>query len=110
VPKIPPDQLRRIRGEQEIIVRYEPEQAVLSLSTLLADPRERNRLLTLLDKLITDTRVLAVQPTPAQLQMLARIRFVLGAAPGAPALERRIHAVPVLAPGVDRRTHAMAGA
>jgi pimeloyl-ACP methyl ester carboxylesterase len=110
VPKIPPDQLRRIRGEQEIIVRYEPEQAVLSLSTLLADPRERNRLLTLLDKLITDTRVLAVQPTPAQLQMLARIRFVLGAAQGAPALERRIHAVPVLAPAVDRRTHAMAGA
>ena len=28
LPGMPPDQWRRIRGEQEIIVRYEPERAI----------------------------------------------------------------------------------
>ena len=31
LPAMPPDQWRRIRGEQEIIVRYEPEQALATL-------------------------------------------------------------------------------
>ena len=37
LPAMPPDQWRRIRGEQEIIVRYEPEQALATLPKLLAD-------------------------------------------------------------------------
>ena len=32
-------QMRRIRGEQDIIVRYEPEQALATLPALLAEPR-----------------------------------------------------------------------
>jgi hypothetical protein len=106
VPRLDPDQLRRIRGEQEIIVRFEPEQAVLTLPTLVAEARDRAKLLTLLDKLLADPRIQSVQPSPEQLSMMERIRTVLG--PRAPALERRIHSVP--APLAERRAHAFAGA
>ncbi|WP_312552693.1 DUF3141 domain-containing protein [Massilia sp.] len=78
LPQVAPEQFRRIRGEQEIIARYEPEQAILSLPQLLSDPADRTRLLTLLDKLMADGRVQAVQPTVQQLDMLERIREVLG--------------------------------
>ncbi len=78
LPQVAPDQFRRIRGEQEIIARYEPEQAIVSLAQLLSDPADRTRLLTLLDKLMADERVQAVQPTEQQLDMLDRIREVLG--------------------------------
>jgi pimeloyl-ACP methyl ester carboxylesterase len=101
-PNLAPDQFRRVRGEQEIIARYEPEQAVLSLSTLLADPADRLRLLTLLDKLIVDPRVQAVGPTAGQLEMLERIRSVLGARPTAP--ERRTKAA-ARTPPQERGNH-----
>lgn len=78
LPQVAPDQFRRIRGEQEIIARYEPEQAIVSLPQLLSDPADRTRLLTLLDKLMADERVQAAQPTAQQLDMLERIREVLG--------------------------------
>jgi pimeloyl-ACP methyl ester carboxylesterase len=93
LPKVAPDQFRRIRGEQEIIARYEPEQAVASLPQLLSDPADRTRLLTLLDKLIADERVQAVKPSAHQLEMLGRIRGVLN--PRAPDKRRpegaRVH-------------------
>lgn len=78
LPQLAPDQFRRIRGEQEIIARYEPEQAIVSLPQLLSDPGDRARLLALLDKLMADQRVQAVEPTAQQLDMLDRIRGVLG--------------------------------
>jgi pimeloyl-ACP methyl ester carboxylesterase len=77
LPELPPDQWRRIRGEQEIIARYEPEQAIATLPALLDKPADRERLLTLLDKLMADQRVQMAQPTPEQLAMLDRIRAVL---------------------------------
>jgi poly(3-hydroxyalkanoate) synthetase len=83
LPKVGPEDFRRIRGEQEIIARYEPEQAVLSLPTLLREPGERVKLLTLLDKLIHDPRVQAVEPTSEQLSMLDRIHSTLGVHPRA---------------------------
>jgi hypothetical protein len=101
VPQITPEQFRRVRGEQEIIARYEPEQAMLTLPVLLRDPADRARLLTLLDKLLADPRVQAVQPTPEQLSMLERIRAVLAKPPAAP--ERRIRAVPSRPPAQERR-------
>jgi len=67
LPAIPRDEARRIRGEQEIIVRYEPERA------------DRDRLLTLLDRLLADKRVQAVKPSTEQVAALGRIRAVLGA-------------------------------
>jgi pimeloyl-ACP methyl ester carboxylesterase len=77
VPKLPMDQWRRVRGEQEIIAVYEPERALETLPSLLADKRDRGRLLTLFDKLLGDERVQQDQPTPEQLTMLDRIRSVL---------------------------------
>jgi hypothetical protein len=84
---MPPDQTRRIRGEQEIIARYEPEQAILTLPNLLTERADRDRLLTLLDKLLADNRVQRSQPTPEQLAMVERIRLVLG---GPRRTERRV--------------------
>jgi hypothetical protein len=81
LPDLPPDQWRRIRGEQEIIARYEPEQAIGTLPALLDSRTDRERLLTLLDKLMADQRVQMTQPTPEQLAMLDRIRTVLSSEP-----------------------------
>jgi hypothetical protein len=110
LPQVPPDQFRRIRGEQEIIARYEPEQALVTLPQLLADPADRTRLLTLLDKLMADQRVQATEPTEQQRDMLARIRGVLGPRPAAerPASERRRQAHPALRPVAERRRQTAA--
>jgi hypothetical protein len=40
---VTPDGWRRIRGEQDIIVRYEPERAIAALPILLRDPADRER-------------------------------------------------------------------
>ncbi len=80
LPAISLDQARRIRGEQEIIVRYEPEKAIETLPVLLGERADRDRLLTLLDRLLADERVQRVKPSAEQLAMLERIRTVLGSA------------------------------
>ncbi|TDN57788.1 DUF3141 domain-containing protein [Paraburkholderia sp. BL10I2N1] len=90
---LPADQWRRIRGEQEMIASYEPEQAIATLPVLLANRADRKRLLTLLDKLLADERVQSTKPTEAQLAMLERIRAVLAPKPAheqpaTPALAR----------------------
>jgi len=82
LPQIERDEARRIRGRQELIVKYEPDQAVETLPDLLADPADRERLLTFLERLLGDERVQAQRPTPEQFAMLARIRKVLGVAGG----------------------------
>jgi hypothetical protein len=79
---LPRDEQRRIRGEQEIIVGYEPERAIETLPSLLAKQSDRHRLVVLLDRLLADRRVQSVEPSAAQMAMLARIRGVLGAPPG----------------------------
>jgi len=78
LPDMPLHDWRRVRGTQEIIVRHEPEQAVATLPDLLGEPNARARLLTLLDKLMADKRVIGRAPTAAQTAMVARIRTVLG--------------------------------
>jgi pimeloyl-ACP methyl ester carboxylesterase len=77
LPALPADQWRRVRGEQEIIAAYEPEQAIATLPMLLAERADRKRLLTLVEKLLADERVQEVKPTKEQLTMLDRIRNVL---------------------------------
>jgi hypothetical protein len=79
LPPLPPDEVRRIGGEQEIIARRDPARAIETLPALLADPADRDRLLTLLDSVLADRRVLRIEPTPRQVAVLQRIRAVLGA-------------------------------
>jgi len=85
LPDMPRDASRRIRGEQEIIVRYEPEKALATLPKLLSDPADRARLVALLDKLLADPRMQPVKLTVRQQEMLDAMREVL-AAPTGPRL------------------------
>jgi len=84
LPDLPIHEWKRIRGEQDAIVRFEPERAVETLPRLLTDPADRERFLQLIERLTTDPRILAAQPTPEQVAMVARIRQVLGV--GAPRI------------------------
>jgi hypothetical protein len=77
LPALPPEDARRIRGEQEVLVRREPEQALEALPRLVTKPQERERLLALLERLLADGRVQEVGPTDEQLAMLSRIRSAL---------------------------------
>ncbi|HEX5865260.1 MAG TPA: DUF3141 domain-containing protein, partial [Casimicrobiaceae bacterium] len=89
LPELAPDEARRIGGEQEIIARHEPEKAVETLSVLVAEPKDRDRLLTLLERVLADRRMQRIQPSAEQKAMLARIRRVLGAVAPRPARPRR---------------------
>lgn len=85
LPNVPLEQWRRMRGEQEIITRFEPEQAIATLPILLRDRGDRERLLTLVDRLMADERMQAIPATGAQLAMVERLRALLGGEPGAKA-------------------------
>ncbi len=78
LPELAPDEARLIEGEQEIIARYEPDKAVEALPALLAQRNDRERLLSLLERVLADKRVQRIQPSAEQKAMLARIRRVLG--------------------------------
>jgi pimeloyl-ACP methyl ester carboxylesterase len=73
LPSMPQDQWRRVRGEQEIIVRYEPEQALKTLPKLLADRADREKLVTLVRRLLDDDRVQRAKPSSEQLAMIEHI-------------------------------------
>jgi pimeloyl-ACP methyl ester carboxylesterase len=79
LPAVQPDEWRRIRGEQDIIVRYEPERALETLPALVTDAGDRDRLVALYQRLLTDKRFQGVQPTEEQNAMLGRAREVLRA-------------------------------
>ncbi len=89
LPELPPDEMRRISGEQEIIARYEPDRAVETLPVLLARRQDRDRLVTLLERVLADKRVQRIQPSAEQTAMLARICRVLGWAGRRPGWARR---------------------
>jgi len=84
LPTLMIDQWRRIRGEQEIIAHYEPERAIETLPQLLADQADRERLLTLLKKILADERVQKAKPTAEQMAMYERIRKILESASARP--------------------------
>jgi hypothetical protein len=50
LPEIELADLRRVEGEQEIIVRYAPERALETLPALVREPADRQRLLTLIER------------------------------------------------------------
>lgn len=78
IPPLQIDQWRRVRGEQEVIASYEPEQAIATLPALLPQREDRERLLTLLDRLADDVRVRHEGLTPEQRTAVERVRGALG--------------------------------
>jgi hypothetical protein len=82
LPELAPDAWRRIRGQQELIARYAPEQALQTLPVLLRHQADRQRLQALAEKLRVDERLLGATPTPEQAAMLEQIRTLLSAKPG----------------------------
>jgi pimeloyl-ACP methyl ester carboxylesterase len=88
MPKVTPEEWRRVRGEQEIIVRYEPDKAMATLPELLKAPGDRERLAALARALLGDERV--QQRSEEQLAMIDRIGTTLGGkkAKGAPAAKK----------------------
>ena len=77
LPAVPLEQMRRVAGEQEIIATYEPDKAIATLPALLPQRKDRERLLTLLERLENDPRVRHDGLTPEQQTMLQRVRQVL---------------------------------
>jgi pimeloyl-ACP methyl ester carboxylesterase len=77
LPAVPLEQMRRIAGEQEIIATYETDKAIAALPALVAERKDRERLLTLLDRLESDPRVRHDGLTPEQQSMLKRVRQAL---------------------------------
>jgi pimeloyl-ACP methyl ester carboxylesterase len=88
LPDINPEQWRLIRGEQDIVVHYEPEHAVATLPQLLRDPTDRERLLKLARQLLSDERMRSSKPSPGQLALLDRLRDLLQASPPARSTAR----------------------
>jgi hypothetical protein len=81
LPDVEPDQWRRIRGEQDIIVRYEPEKAIAALPKLLAKHGDRERLVTVVRRLLGDERMRRFEPTTQQLAMIENIGETLHVEP-----------------------------
>ena len=81
LPALESDEWHRIRGRQEIICRYEPEQALATLPTLLASADDRERFLMVLDRLLTDPRIPADRVSAKQRTMAARIHEHIEVAP-----------------------------
>jgi pimeloyl-ACP methyl ester carboxylesterase len=77
LPAVPLEQMRRIAGEQEVIATYEPDKAIATLPALLPQRKDRERLLTLLERLANDPRVRHEGLTPEQRTMLERVRSAL---------------------------------
>jgi pimeloyl-ACP methyl ester carboxylesterase len=81
LPALAPDQWRRLRGEQDIVVRYAREQAIETLPQLLQDREDRGRFLELLDKLVADPRLLGHAFNDHDRNVIEAVRGVLNAAP-----------------------------
>jgi pimeloyl-ACP methyl ester carboxylesterase len=81
LPALESDEWHRIRGRQEIICRYEPEQALATLPSLLASADDHERFLTVLDRLLTDPRIPADRVSAKQRAMAERIHEILEGAP-----------------------------
>jgi pimeloyl-ACP methyl ester carboxylesterase len=71
------EQQRRIRGMQDIIVRYDRTGALETLPKLVADSGDRERLRTLLERVMADEGVRHLNVVPEQLQTLDKIRKLL---------------------------------
>jgi hypothetical protein len=107
LPAMPMEAWRRVRGEQEIIVRFEPEKALATLPDLVRRREDRDKLATLFRRLLADERFRSIQPTTEELALVERI----GASIGGPALPRGAKAAARRSPrGAPRKRTARAKA
>ncbi len=83
LPKLSVEEMRRIRGEQEVIVAHAPERAMQTLPELLADPEDRARFVTLFERLLEDPRVQAGYATEAQRELFAQLQAQIDTSPSA---------------------------
>jgi len=79
LPRLSSDEWRRTRGRQDIIVRYARDRALETLPALLAEPRDRERFHTLLDRLAADPRLLGRVSSASDRAVIAAVRRLLGA-------------------------------
>jgi len=70
--RLSPDTVRRIKAERAVIAELEPERGLQALPKLLADPADRQRALSVIDKAIA-----AVELTLQQQAIVERVRAVL---------------------------------
>src|SRR5262249_52457898 len=77
LPNLPPEASRRIRGEQDIIVRYAREEAIKTLPQLVSDPADRERLLKVLNVVAADRRLLGRDLQPHDTEVVEAVRGVL---------------------------------
>jgi pimeloyl-ACP methyl ester carboxylesterase len=89
LPALQPDEIRRIRGEQDIVVRYARGRAIETLPKLLADPADRARLMELVRRLRADARVLGHTPTKHDATVMDMVMRRLGDDPSPPRLEAK---------------------
>jgi pimeloyl-ACP methyl ester carboxylesterase len=89
LPTLQPDEIRRIRGEQDIIVRYARGRAIETLPKLLADSADRARLMELVRRLRADARMLGHTPTKHDAAVMDMVMRRLGADPAPPRLEAK---------------------
>ena len=95
------DEARRIRAEQSTVVDLEPERALETLPRLLADRRDREHLIDLMERAAA-----MVELNADQVAMLDRIRRVL--APGGVATRLPLPSLPSSAAGTAASTSASA--
>jgi pimeloyl-ACP methyl ester carboxylesterase len=79
LPALARDEMRRVRGEQDIVVRYARERAIETLPKLLGERADRERLLTLMDKLGADPRLFGRPVSVHDRGVIEAVRKVLGA-------------------------------
>jgi hypothetical protein len=86
LPDLPRDVMRRIRGEQDLIVEFEREKAIETLPLLLSDAADRDRLLEFFQRLLGDRRMQQIEPSAEQRATLARVKAAFDASPARPRL------------------------
>jgi hypothetical protein len=79
IPPLPRDEMRRVRGEQDIIVRYARERAIDTLPKLLDQRADRERLLGFMDKLDADPRLFGRPMSAHDREVVERVRKGLAA-------------------------------
>jgi pimeloyl-ACP methyl ester carboxylesterase len=83
LPPTTPEQKRRIRGMQDVIVRYNRKGALETLPQLMTDPADRERLRTLLQRVGARQVVQEFKLNAQQIKMIRQLQQLLSGPTGA---------------------------